>query len=769
MTKQLSERWFQMKRIYLGANDCASLLGHGYESPDTVIKNKIALLDPREKVHSTHLQNLLTRGSHYEPIVRKEFSLRNKVDVKEAYLKKHSRKLNWLTASPDGVCSYDGKKCLLELKVKSYISDKIPYGHWIQMQIQMAVHDYEYCLYCQNNVQEKDELDNYDKKLPHGEDAIDKKYWILQDYDEILVKRDRKFFQDSIPILKEYWKKIIEGRVRNKDCGKEEPSLKITPSMLHNFVREDPLLDWLNKYGPPEKKDSGTGSKFMNMIFRMEMEFASLVRNYVKRKYSHIEGFVKDIDPCSAENYEGSIEPTYNSISEKSLELTKLYMKEGVPIIINPCFRVRLSNDKEVTLEGSADMICMNHYIKSIFGDTVPCNEKSPSSYSIVNIKHSTINHTADSVHLLNNKKQKTMKSRLWILNRALAELQDFNRYAYVIGKRYTCSKGNKDNAFESIGVIDFEGRDEQYKELFWRGLSWIKLLQDPISETFDPFNNKGRAELMPNMKNDMDNPWRTYKTEIAEATDEVTLKYRSNVKHRNKEFSDLSEYAALFHDTVPEKSHAVEFYIDFESIGDIFTDFKHFPKFKSHAMIFLIGMVVVDHVKKTSKYYSFVADSLNKSSETQILNSFMVKVKQYCDLYDQETCPLIFWGNAEKYMLERSLADKEITKTHTLLLLDMCKYFRENNIVYPGQKSFKLKDVATCLHKLGIIDTIWPDSDIVSGLDAMVEGIQYLKHRKDTVLAQKFYKDVIEYNRIDCYVMYEIVADMRYIGKLRK
>lgn len=122
-------------------NPCKS--ANNYETLDEYIKKKCNVYyssnyEPfRDTIYTLH-------GKLYEPVATRFYSINKKYNVNDFGLITHS-KLKWLAASPDGITD-DGImleiKCPLSRKIDR---ESIPFGYWLQTQIQMEVCDLDEC------------------------------------------------------------------------------------------------------------------------------------------------------------------------------------------------------------------------------------------------------------------------------------------------------------------------------------------------------------------------------------------------------------------------------------------------------------------------------------------------------------------------------------------------------------------------------------------------------------------------------------------------
>ena len=845
--KQLSKLWFRMKARMFGANDCASILGYGFQTRAAVIENKVSM---KEQEFSPEQIERMKKGTIYEDVVRNRWAERHHKIVKPTGLKVHNV-LKFLTASPDGYCR-DGD-FLVEFKVRSELSDgSVPYKYWIQMQIQMEVWDKMSCAYCENIVTEFPTEHEYlieTKKNPghgHGvltDDTGNTRYWRLTEFRELVVERNQLWFENTcLPQLSTAWDEITKGRMtqgsqrstrsngidammepldnpdilfRKKSRGKKRKAPQETsqqkrqkiddgvyPYMISNFIRKDPLLDWLGKYGNPDEKDA-TSSPFLSMIRRKNREFSSLVKTFIKTTYSHLNGFIYDVDENPVEPLQlgtVSIEPDFIKVTDENVERTKKAMKEHVPVIFNPCFNVKVPSYAH-PISGRSDMIVLNKYIDQVFGQEVSADDEN--KYSLISFRYATINQTADGEHMLNNDKQKVYKAHLWLLNAALTLTQEYaSTRAFVVGRKYERTrKGIKhkiDNAFGGIGVVDFSENDLQYEEMCQNALEWVAKIRTEESSSWNPREpQEDLSELYPNMKNHNDYPWHGYKLDLAREIRDITLMHKCGPRVRQyahdqgvTQWTDLTEDSIVYkkgvmkqqicdflsvnidteqkrHGTTPALTRkglpCFEVYGDFEGTGNMYDDFSTFPKAGDKAMVYLIGLVIRYNINNTTEYRSFIADKLEKKSEKDIFDQMFTCFDELCIKYEQDFVPFYYWSNAENYMLNRALGASEFSKRkESMYMVDLCKQFREAKIIFPGQFGYGLKEVAKIMYNAGLIQTMWKETDISSGVNAMIEGIKNYECRQDERLKRQFFADVVEYNYVDCKVMEEMLDYFR-------
>ena len=600
---------------------------------------------------------------------------------------------------------------------------------------------------------------------------------------------------------------VINRELRKRQKYLERIENMILPYMMSNTARKDPLLDWLALYGDTSARDKDP-NPFLSMIRRKNREFFSAAIGYIKAEHPGLCNDV-DPDPIFTQGMRGAstngvfdapdiVEAHNHKIGYDKLTATKAAMERGDPIIFNPCFCVERSG-YPYYIGGRADMIVRDDHVPAIFGLQVP-PEGDQHYYVLVSFRYATINLRADGVHLLNNAKQAAYKSQMWLLNEALGIMQNFTpKLALIIGRKYDYTvrtvRHKIDNAFGAIGVIDYGEVDEQYVETCVGALKWLSDIRAPEAANWD-LEDPQRAEMYPNMKNANDYPWHSVKKRVATAINDITLMYRCGPKVRQyahdlgiTEWQDLTPATICYKkgtllnqimdfvrcnsgDPSPaleqqttlrtlDRVPSVEFYMDFEAVGNMYDDFSHFPMAANYGMIFLIGLIIVDHVANTKVYKCYIAERMDAASEHAIVNKMLDDIRAARRLHGQNFAPIYFWSNAENYLLSRAVGAQRI-EHERLIMIDLCKYFRTAGLIMEGQMSYGLKEVARVMKEHGLINTYWgmAGESVADGLSAMIEAIRTYRYRPDC--KESFYKCVTDYNYVDCKVMEEIVQFLR-------
>jgi hypothetical protein len=95
--------------------------------------------------------------------------------------------------------------------------------------------------------------------------------------------------------------------------------------------------------------------------------------------------------------------------------------------------------------------------------------------------------------------------------------------------------------------------------------------------------------------------------------------------------------------------------------------------------------------------------------------------------------------------------------------MIDLFELFRKIPIVVKGSFNFKLKSITNAMRNNGLITTAWPDSNVMEGFSATLiaaeiyNDIDSNKVNPDELDSNPVYKDIIDYNEIDCKSMWDI------------
>ena len=357
----------------------------------------------------------------------------------------------------------------------------------------------------------------------------------------------------------------------------------------------------------------------------------------------------------------------------------------------------------------------------------------------------------------------------------------------FVIGRKYEYSIKKKShlchNVFGAIGIIDFDTVDTMYSDVVNDALKWQELIRSSEAKMWNPLR-PSNPNMYPNMKNDRDHPWSRRKKVIADYIGEITLMYYCSVEVRDYAHQrGVYRWQDLTSDTLMHKGSLcpvimnfvrgqsdielsamyvsrpsdIEFYVDFEAVSDLNATFDTFPIIEGKAMIYLIGCITLNHQTGHSAYRSYMVDRLHKSCEQSIIQTWIEDMKQSISNFGDASVNVYHWGSAEKILLSKT----GISLGSQFRMIDLCQEFRDASVVI--QYGYGLKEIATFLHKKGIISTIWDQP--IDGTQAMVDALYAEDRCRDNghILSdEKTMTDIVKYNYVDCKVLEEIVTSIR-------
>lgn len=438
--------------------------------------------------------------------------------------------------------------------------------------------------------------------------------------------------------------------------------------------------------------------------------------------------------------------------------------------------------------------------------------------YVIIDAKWTTMQLCADGIHIRNSDRFPAYKSQLAIYTAALGVLQGYiPDKAYVLAKSYKFSESGTEyrgyDSFDRLGVIDYSGFDQNYISRTAEALQWLRnVRQNGHSMSVDP---PELPESYPNMCNSYDSPYHKLKVDLAKKYGELTQLWYVGPKNRKIAFSNnirsitdrrcsakllgvngpkqgkiLDKIIKINRSSTRSKiepkkiknnihdwqgSNNFELYIDFETIeGCLMSDRMDLSDSKEATQVlFMIGVGYIENSQWV--YKSFSMDRYTINEEQKIVQEFVDYVTNVVNnkrTPQHRSMPILYhWGNAEKSILNN------VNKRHNfrwsnwlkdIVLLDFCKIFRDEPITIKGSLNFGLKSISKAMHSHGFITTIW-GAGPSNGLQAMEDAVQHYRFMREydnspvgkTALYSNYqtsFKNIINYNEVDCKVLYEII-----------
>lgn len=198
---QRSEAWLKLRGNMLTASDAASAIGtNSYQTPDDLLLKKCGLGEKFTGNEATEW------GTKMEPVAIQLFEEQSGEKVNELGLIPHPDH-PWLGGSPDGLTDTN---CLVEIKCpmrRKIIPGQVPLHYQAQIQLCMEIMDVESCFFVQYAPIE----------ISWPNEAV---------FDVTVVPRDREWFAKYLPVMKEFWDRVLYFREHLDELPKPKEKKK---------------------------------------------------------------------------------------------------------------------------------------------------------------------------------------------------------------------------------------------------------------------------------------------------------------------------------------------------------------------------------------------------------------------------------------------------------------------------------------------------------------------------------------------------------------
>ena len=560
----------------------------------------------------------------------------------------------------------------------------------------------------------------------------------------------------------------------------------ISSSELKNFLSNDPLLDWLESYGHlynyyPEKNDP---DKIFNQF---------LQESHTKFQKKIIEHLESKLSITKIENHLDIRQRVSNTLN--AFYLGKKIIYQGA----------LFSNSHNFL--SYPDLLIRSDLIPFLFPNLETVSESHSSkfnwTYYVVNIQTLKL-HLNNEGYITNmNKRNQYLKAKNIIDTLCLNEIQEcHNPLSFIISKSVQKSPDLKIDFKDFFyGRVDYQNYDQVIYENILKGCQWKQKLKQYGSEWSPEKTDPQQKEMYPNMVNQDDFPWHHVKKEIASKNQEITLLYHCGVKHRNNAFqhghyqwSDCDSDSLQIRSTKKSKiidkmidlnkfqseieisprilknqsnrnllrSETVEFYVDFETVIN-FNETSEDDNSSSH--LFMIGCLCVlknSNNQRKTQFKQFTCQNLDQ--ESQIIDSWISYMNTMTSKSSkhQSKFKIYHWSHAEPVIM-RKLSQKYSNKDllpPQFIWTDLLQIFKNEPIILKDVFSYSLKPVVKKLHQLGLIETTWPQSEVMDGKNAMIYAWLYYTDKDNQ--PSDIMDQIEHYNFIDCQVLSEITSFLR-------
>ncbi len=589
----------------------------------------------------------------------------------------------------------------------------------------------------------------------------------------------------------------------------------VSASRVRNRLLDNPLLDWLDLYGEANgfvRDEVEEPHDFLQFLFGQGNAFEAAV-------VEHLRGLV-EVRTILPED------STHEQRQDLAFaEATFAAMAEGVPIIFQGSLR-----DPESRTYGGPDLLVRSDVLAELFPKSLPAAEAAVPApdlnigdrhYRVVDIKFSTL-HLAAGGELGNGGSAPAYKAQVYIYNRALGRLQGYlPPEAFVLGRGWDQTRRGEttrcDSCMDLVAPVanDYAsyGRGRLSDQVD-QAVEWLRRVRRE-GQDWHALPEPSVEELRPNAKGDA-GEWSSAVKEIVKQGEDLTQLWWVGVaKRRDANREGITRWTdprvtpkavgvegrttapnlqALLDvnrepgpDVRPARIAAarsewideapVEFYVDFETVGDLDDDFSRIPKRGGQPLIFMVGC---GHLEAGEWVFEcFIADRLDEPSEAKVIDNWFEHMTAVRDRLAPGVDPkVIHWSPHETITLETAFdaavkrhqaTGWEHTRTrqpwpHPNWFDFLKRVMKEEPVVVRGAHGFGLKAVTNGMHALGLVETSW-DEGPADGLGAMV-GAWWCDREAErsggSMRDLEVMKGIERYNEVDCKAMMELVRYLR-------
>jgi len=584
---------------------------------------------------------------------------------------------------------------------------------------------------------------------------------------------------------------ILHGPLEFKRLRKRKEL--ISASHLYNYMKKDPLVDWLKLRKRRGTRMSPTYTKangFTEFIMKRGVEFEKKIVEFID---------MNKIPVVKVSDY----------ITPESLKKTKELIFKGTPLIHS----APVQNFKNGT-QGVIDLLIRSDYLSKLVDENPLSMEDSiisasklgkPYHYVVIDIKFSTLPLRSNGVNLLNSGSFPAYKAQCLVYTEAVGLIQGFTApHAFILGRRWKftqkgCFK-NSNSCLDKLGMISYDSIDKEFYKKTYEAINWVKDVKKHGSTwKLDP---PSRLELYPNMCVDS-GQWNIEKEKIADRIGEITNIWNVGVKHRNiaiekginnwrdkkctteaiksrgvrssvidaimdinRQNKDKIRPSIITNNMYDWKNKSNEIYVDFETLGDMFSNFDNLPNQSCTDMIFMIGVGWVDN--GTWNYKNFICCKPTYDEEYRIMDEFanFVAERETEKIYFWAAEPR-FWNTAETRQFDLAHSQNDNDKKNNICdnwklcgWSDLCKMFRSEPIVIKDCFKFGLKSISKAMKKHNMIN-VNIESNCQNGMSAMINAWKTYNTVENPEKSDVM-KDIAKYNEFDCKVLFEIITYLR-------
>jgi hypothetical protein len=521
-------------------------------------------------------------------------------------------------------------------------------------------------------------------------------------------------------------------------------------SILKNFILKDSLSDWFEIHSDKYERDEDT--LYNKMILNNSIDFKNQILKWLLEKSNLDIPLTTDFGK------------TKELIDSKSPLILQGILLNKYDIFVN------------------CDIIIQYSLFKKLFPmiNNIPfhlyCTD---TDYMLIDLSFSNLHFNVDLKDINNDGIILYKKCKLNAFRDVFYELTGDLCQCFIMSKNYYY----KNELLPKNEFISKVKINDMITNTYIQSLKWIRYLRKN-HHTMTILPEPSEIELYPNM-NYSGGQWEKEKSKLAEKIKEITLVWNISYDDRCnyiekgitkwndpqllkelKETKNTNIQERMIHmnqqnDILihPRKNISQELINILDPEGEkIFFDVESFLSFddKKHIsideiknpMIAIIGYIYNNH------FYDHTINSFSKKDEEIIIKRFANNLKK---ISKNKIINIYHWGHAEKKYFDYIHKNYKYINFPEYKLIDILDYFRMEPIIVQGIFKFGLKYVGKSLYQNNLIKTTWEDYD--NGLDTMINFKEYCINHNKKIPIKRFLEveKIINYNRIDCQVLYEI------------
>jgi len=531
-----------------------------------------------------------------------------------------------------------------------------------------------------------------------------------------------------------------------------------TFNILKNYIVNDPICDWFELNNQTYEKD-----KITHYVTFIKRE-ASIYKNKILRK-------IKELSQINV-----PLNPTFNQTKELIYNNSQLIL-QGV-----------LLNKNNIYV--SCDIIITYGLFKKLFPkiSNIPLHLycKTDTDYLLIDLCYNTFHFKIDLKEIQNESYIFYRKCHIYAFYEVFYELTDNKAIPLLMGKEYYY----KNTLLPKKEFIAKVTVDEKIKRIYKNSIKWITYLKKNHN-LLHILPKPNSYELYPNM-NYTNTEWENEKMKLATTIKEITLVWNISYEERCnclekgiecwddplllkelKESKKKSIQERMIHmnqqnDVLiyPRKNISQSLKNSLQKTNaDIYFDIESFLSFDEKQNLFtnvvkqeepVIGIIGFIH---NETFYDITINDFTKKDEERMIKQFSSYLSK---ISARKIVNIYHWGNAENNYFKYIHKEYPTIYFPKYNLINVLDHFRMEPIIVQGVFKFGLKSIGKALYNHNLIKTTWDEND--SGLDVMIQFKELCKTKNKNIPLKRCLKikEIINYNQVDCRVLYEIVELLR-------